>query len=144
MLVGMNLDEAILRLINEREIGDQAVLQQLLEAEGQAPSQSTLSRRLKKLGILKVGGRYQRAPATPAVMPERPRVTILEAPPNLLVIRTSPGFAPVLALALDKERELPGLAGTVAGDDTIFVAVTDPALLRDVRAAVERLLSLGG
>lgn len=144
MLVGMNLDEAILRLINEREIGDQAVLQQLLEAEGQAPSQSTLSRRLKKLGILKVGGRYHRAPATPAVMPERPRVTILEAPPNLLVIRTSPGFAPVLALALDKERELPGLAGTVAGDDTIFVAVTDPALLRDVRAAVERLLSLGG
>ncbi|NVI98012.1 arginine repressor [Myxococcus sp. AM009] len=143
MLVGMNLDEAILRLIAEREIGDQAVLQQLLDAEGQAPSQSTLSRRLKKLGVLKVGGRYQRAPAPPAVMPERPRVTILEAPPNLLVIRTSPGFAPVLALALDKERELPGLAGTVAGDDTIFVAVTDPALLRDVRAAVERLLSLG-
>ncbi|AKQ64870.1 Arginine pathway regulatory protein ArgR, repressor of arg regulon [Myxococcus hansupus] len=143
MLVGMNLDEAILRLITEREIGDQAVLQQLLEAEGQAPSQSTLSRRLKKLGVLKVGGRYQRAAPAPAVVPERPRVTILEAPPNLLVIRTAPGFAPVLALALDKERELPGLAGTVAGDDTIFVAVTDPALLRDVRGAVERLLSLG-
>ncbi|WP_426753652.1 arginine repressor [Myxococcus sp. Y35] len=144
MLVGMNLDEAILRLITEREIGDQAVLQQLLEAEGQAPSQSTLSRRLKKLGVVKVGGRYQRAPAMPVVVPERPRVTILEAPPNLLVVRTAPGFAPVLALALDKEPELPGLAGTVAGDDTIFVAVTDPALLRDVRAAVERLLSLGG
>ncbi|AKF82808.1 arginine repressor [Myxococcus faecalis] len=141
MVEGMNLDDEILRLISEREISDQAVLQELLEAEGQAPSQSTLSRRLKKLGVQKVGGRYQRASLTePVATPERPRVSIVEAPPNLLVVKTSPGYAPVLALALDREPEVPGLAGTVAGDDTIFVAVTDPSRLREVRSVVERLM----
>lgn len=137
----MNLDDEILRLISEREISDQAVLQELLEAEGQAPSQSTLSRRLKKLGVQKVGGRYQRASMEPIVAAtERQRVSIIEAPPNLLVVKTGPGYAPALALALDREPEVPGLAGTVAGDDTIFVAVTDPARLREVRSVVERLM----
>ncbi|NVJ23436.1 MULTISPECIES: arginine repressor [Myxococcus] len=140
MVVGMNLDDEILRLISEREISDQAVLQELLEAEGQAPSQSTLSRRLKKLGVQKVGGRYQRAATEPVVATERQRVSIIEAPPNMLVVKTGPGYAPALALALDREPEVPGLAGTVAGDDTIFVAVTDPARLREVRSVVERLM----
>jgi len=143
MVMGMNLDEEILRLISEQEISDQAVLQELLEAEGQAPSQSTLSRRLKKLGIQKVAGRYQRVVAEPVVIPERARVSIIEAPPNMLVVKTRPGYAPALALALDREPEVPGLAGTVAGDDTIFVAVTDPSRLREVRTAVEQLMARG-
>ncbi|WP_338864901.1 arginine repressor [Myxococcus stipitatus] len=138
----MNLDDEILRLITEREISDQAVLQELLEAEGQAPSQSTLSRRLKKLGVQKVGGRYQRTSSVepPTVTAERQHIRIIEAPPNMLVVRTAPGYAPALAAALDREPEVPGLAGTVAGDDTIFVAVTDPSRLREVRAVVERLM----
>jgi transcriptional regulator of arginine metabolism len=141
----MNLDETILRLIGEREISDQAVLQELLEAEGQAPSQSTLSRRLKKLGVQKVAGRYQRVEAPPPVAPARPavRIRIIEAPPNLLVLKTAPGYAQVFALALDRQPDVPGLAGTVAGDDTIFVAVTDPSRLREVREAVEALMSRG-
>jgi transcriptional regulator of arginine metabolism len=49
----------------------------------------------------------------------------------------------VFALALDREPDVPGLAGTVAGDDTIFVAATDPSRLREVRAAVERLMARG-
>lgn len=141
----MNLDETILRLISEREISDQAVLQELLEAQGQTPSQSTLSRRLKKLGVQKVAGRYQRVePPPPVVAPvPRPVLRIIEAPPNLLVLKTSPGYAQVFALALDREPDVPGLAGTVAGDDTIFVAATDPSRLREVRAAVERLMARG-
>ena len=140
----MNLDETILRLISEQEISDQAVLQELLEAQGEAPSQSTLSRRLKKLGVQKVAGRYQRVEAAPVVAPPVPStVSIIEAPPNLLVLKTAPGYAPVLALALDRSPEVLGLAGTVAGDDTIFVAVTEPSRLREVRAAVERLMARG-
>ncbi|MBJ6761953.1 arginine repressor [Corallococcus sp. H22C18031201] len=138
-----NLDDAILRLISEREITDQSVLQELLEAGGHEPSQSTLSRRLKKLNVQKVNGRYQRVEAPVARVPERPRVSIIEAPPNMLVLKTAPGYAQIFALALDREQELPGLAGTVAGDDTIFVAVRDPSLLREVRAAVERLTTQG-
>ncbi len=145
MVLGMNLDETILRLISERGISDQAVLQELLETEGQAPSQSTLSRRLKKLGVQKVAGRYQRVePPPPVVTPApRPLLRIIEAPPSLLVLKTAPGYAQVFALALDREPDVPGLAGTVAGDDTVFVAATDPSRLREVRAAVERLMARG-
>jgi transcriptional regulator of arginine metabolism len=142
----MNLDDTLLRLISEREISDQSVLQELLEAEGHAPSQSTLSRRLRKLGVQKVAGRYQRvAPAVPPVVVPAPRplLRIIEAPPNMLVLKTAPGYAQVFALALDREPDVPGLAGTVAGDDTIFVAATDPSRLREVRAAVERLMARG-
>ena len=49
--MGKDLDEAILRLLEANEISDQAVLQRLLEAEGHAPSQYTLSRHLKRLSI---------------------------------------------------------------------------------------------
>jgi len=136
----LQLDEAILRLLETNEITDQAVLQRLLAAEGHAPSQSTLSRHLKRLSIQKVGGRYQRVEPGPA--PPAQAITVLEAPPNLLVLKTSPGYAQVVAVMVDRAPDIPGLAGTVAGDDTVFIAVRDPALLREVRAQVEELLRI--
>ncbi|RKH13448.1 arginine repressor [Corallococcus sp. CA053C] len=138
----MNLDEAILQLISQQEIIDQAVLQELLEEAGHAPSQSTLSRRLKRLSVQKVNGRYQRVEPLPVVKPAAPRVSIIEAPPNMLVLKTAPGYAQIFGLALDRE-EVEGLAGTVAGDDTIFIAVRDPSRLQDVRASVEQLIQRG-
>lgn len=135
-----DLDEAILRLLDVNEITDQAVLQRLLEGEGHAPSQSTLSRHLKRLSIQKVNGRYQRVEPGPAEPAQAVRV--LESPPNLLVLKTSPGFAQVVAVMVDRSPDIPGLAGTVAGDDTVFIAVRDPSLLGEVRAQVERLLRL--
>ncbi|WP_224249662.1 arginine repressor [Hyalangium gracile] len=134
------LDEAILRLLEANEITDQAVLQRLLTAEGFAPSQSTLSRHLKRLSIQKVSGRYQRV--EPGAAEPSQAVTVLEAPPNMLVLKTAPGYAQVVAVMIDRAPDIPGLAGTVAGDDTIFIAVQDPSLLADVRLQVERLLRL--
>lgn len=139
--MGVDLDEAILRLLEANEITDQAVLQRLLTAEGHAPSQSTLSRHLKRLSIQKVGGRYQRVEPTAAAEPSR-SVRVLEAPPNMLVLKTSPGYAQVVAVLVDRAPDIPGLAGTVAGDDTIFIAVRDPSLLAEVRDQVEQLLRL--
>ncbi|MBN8227113.1 arginine repressor [Corallococcus macrosporus] len=138
----MNLDDAILQLISRQDVPDQAVLQELLEQAGHAPSQSTLSRRLKKLHVQKVNGRYQRTEPPVAPVPLAPSVTIIEAPPNMLVLKTAPGYAQIFGLALDRE-EVEGLAGTVAGDDTIFIAVRDPSLLQDVREAVEQLIQRG-
>ncbi|GMU00021.1 Arginine pathway regulatory protein ArgR, repressor of arg regulon [Corallococcus caeni] len=138
----MNLDDAILQLISRQDVPDQAVLQTLLEEAGHAPSQSTLSRRLKKLSVQKVNGRYQRTEPPVVPVPLAPRVTIIEAPPNMLVLKTAPGYAQIFGLALDRE-EVEGLAGTVAGDDTIFIAVRDPSLLQDVREAVEQLIQRG-
>jgi transcriptional regulator of arginine metabolism len=138
MGVDLDLDAAILRLLEANEIADQAVLQRLLMAEGHAPSQSTLSRHLKRLSIQKVGGRYQRV--EPGAAEPAQAVDVLEAPPNLLVLKTAPGYAQVVAVMLDRAPDITGLAGTVAGDDTVFIAVRDPSMLAEVRAQVERLL----
>ncbi len=131
----MTLDADILRLLARHEVVDQAHLLELLTREGHELTQPTLSRHLKKLSVQKRDGRYQRVEPGPAGLPA---FQVVAAPPNLLVLRTLPGFAQALAYTLD-QRQLPGLAGTVAGDDTIFLAVSDPALLEELTRTLERL-----
>jgi transcriptional regulator of arginine metabolism len=131
----MTLDADILRLLARHEVVDQAHLLELLTREGHELTQPTLSRHLKKLSVQKRDGRYQRVEPGPAGLPA---FQVVAAPPNLLVLRTLPGFAQALAYTLD-QRQLPGLAGTVAGDDTIFMAVSDPALLNELMHTLERL-----
>ncbi len=132
----MTLDEAILKLVAEREVTDQSAFRDLLKRAGHAVTQPTLSRHMKKLGIQKLAGRYQRMEPLPV---EQPSFTLTRAPPNLLVIRTRPGYAQPLAVKLDLQRP-EGVAGTLAGDDTVFIAVTPPARLKAVTDAVEALL----
>lgn len=132
----MRLDALILELIDGHPIGDQAELLARLAGAGHPLTQSTLSRRLKRLGIQKVQGRYRRVEPTAQALPE---VILLEAPPNLLVLRTAPGFAQALGLSLDAEA-VEGLVGTLAGDDTVFVAVL-PERLAEVKAHLQRTLA---
>ena len=132
----MRLDALILELIDGHPIGDQAELLVRLAGAGHPLTQSTLSRRLKRLGIQKVQGRYRRVESTAQALPE---VILLEAPPNLLVLRTAPGFAQALGLSLDAEA-VEGLVGTLAGDDTVFVAVL-PERLAEVKAHLQRTLA---
>ncbi|HJV90576.1 MAG TPA: hypothetical protein VJ623_09745 [Holophagaceae bacterium] len=131
----MTLDADILRLLAQHEVADQAHLLELLQRDGHELTQPTLSRHLKKLSVQKRDGRYQRIEAGPAGMPA---FTVIPAPPNLLVLRTLPGFAQALAYTLD-QRQLPHLAGSVAGDDTIFLAVEGPEFLSTVIARLEAL-----
>jgi transcriptional regulator of arginine metabolism len=134
----MSLDERILHQLNQRPIDDQAELLALLRADGFDLTLSTLSRHLKKLQVRKEQGRYQRLASARNPVPA---FTIRKVRPCLLVLKTSPGLAQALAFALDGS-ELPSLAGTIAGDDTIFVAPTDPERLdeleREVRERLER------
>ncbi len=132
----MTLDEAILKLVAEREVTDQSAFRDLLKRAGHVVTQPTLSRHMKKLSIQKLAGRYQRMEPLPV---EQPSFTLTRAPPNLLVIRTRPGYAQPLAVKLDLQRP-EGVAGTLAGDDTVFIAVTPPARLKAVTDAVEALL----
>lgn len=134
----MDLDALILQLLEAAPIADQGDLLARLEAQGHELTQSTLSRRLKRLGVLKVHGRYRRVEAGAQALPE---VTITEAPPNLLVLRTAPGFAQALGLSLDADP-LPGQMGTIAGDDTVFVAVA-PERLAEVKVQLLRTLARG-
>jgi transcriptional regulator of arginine metabolism len=134
----MNLDEAILSHLSRSEITEQQELLEALRRDGFDLTLSTLSRHFKKLGVRKEEGRYRRAtPPAPAAHP----FTLLKAPPQILVLRTTPGYAQAMALALDQSK-LPSLAGTLAGDDTIFAVPTDAAHLdrleREIRERLRR------
>lgn len=133
----MTLDEAILKFTAEREITDQSVFMELLRRAGHRVTQPTLSRHMQKLGVQKVAGRYQKVEMLPT---ELPGFSLTRVPPNLLVIRTRPGYAQPLAVKLDQQKP-PGIAGTLAGDDTVFIAVTPPAKLKSVAETVEALLA---
>lgn len=126
----MTLDESILRLTEDREITDQSVFLHLLKDEGHKITQPTLSRHLNKLGIQKLAGRYQRVEPIPG---ELPAYAVSAAPPNLVIIKTRPGYAQALAVLLD-QHAVDGMVGTLAGDDTVFIAVTPE---KKMRAAVE-------
>ncbi|MGH7745114.1 MAG: arginine repressor [Candidatus Dormibacteria bacterium] len=133
----MTLDEAILKFVAEREITDQSAFMELLGRAGHRVTQPTLSRHVQKLGIQKMAGRYQKVEPLPTELPD---FSLTRVPPNLLVIRTRPGYAQPLAVKLDQQKPQ-GVVGTLAGDDTVFIAVTPPARLKAVAAAVEELLS---
>lgn len=126
----MTLDEAILKLAEAQEITDQSVFLNLLKREGHKVTQPTLSRHLNKLGVQKLAGRYQRVEPIPG---ELPAYFVSAAPPNLVIIKTRPGYAQALAVLLDQQA-IDGVVGTLAGDDTIFIAVTPE---KKMRAAVE-------
>ena len=134
----MDLDPLILRLLEGAAITDQSELLARLADQGQELTQSTLSRRLKRLGVQKIQGRYRRGDGP---VPTRPEVILSEVPPNLLVLRTAPGFAQALGLSLDAAA-VPGQVGTLAGDDTVFVAVL-PERMAEVRAHLARVLARG-
>ena len=113
----MPLDADLKTLLATELIADQSELLAALAARGHVLTQSTLSRKLKVLGYQKQEGRY-----TQPGVPGFKLVSATSVLPNLLVLRTAPGFAGALAVRLDA-NPLPGQAGTIAGDDTVFVAV---------------------
>jgi transcriptional regulator of arginine metabolism len=132
----MDLDTLILELLDGSPITDQGDLLARLAARGHELTQSTLSRRLKRLGVQKVQGHYRRVDGGAQNLPG---ASLSEVPPNLLVLRTAPGFAQALGLSLDADP-VPGQMGTLAGDDTVFVAVL-PERMGDVKAHLARVLA---
>ncbi len=116
----------ILSLIVEQEIHTQEQLAQLLRAEGIETTQVTLSRDIRELGLVKTAAGYSDVGgASPRFLSlAREYMTSAAAAQNLVVIKTSPGHAMSLAIALDTE-DWPGVVGTIAGDDTIFIAMPE-------------------
>lgn len=134
--IHVDTDRIILEIIEGEPVGDQATLLRKLAARGIRLTQPTLSRHLRKLSIRKLEGRYQVAEAP---MRLRPRCEIVAAPPNLLVLKTDPGHAQMLALHLDK-RQPEGVAGTVGGDDTVFIAALPGVDMEELRLRVLAVL----
>lgn len=123
----------ILELITTRAIHTQEELVEALKTDGWEVTQSSVSRDIAALRLAKVDGQYSRPPrrVDRAMDPDRERVaesvlTVEPAGDALLVLHTPPGEANRAGVALDR-LAWPEIVGTIAGDDTIFVAVEDQA-----------------
>lgn len=128
------------RLLTEHAVTSQPQLVGLLAGEGVIATQATVSRDLEELGAVKVripgveGQVYAIAelPKDHAVPVDHLRrvlgewVVDVAASCNLVVLRTPPGSAHVVASALDRTG-LPGVLGTIAGDDTVLVVASEQA-----------------
>ncbi len=123
--------EAIKALIRTREINTQSELGELLAAQGFDVNQATVSRDLAQLGAIRVsrsdGGSYYGldlshvAPESEALRAYGAMVFSFTETEALVVLHTEPGAASAVARAIDLVR-LEEVAGTIAGDDTVFVA----------------------
>lgn len=143
-------ERRILKIITRRPVTTQAELVGALRAAGVEVTQATVSRDIKRLGLIKVPGqdgqyRYQAAPTDlppPAELLARLRravtdyVTEVDAGSGLVVVKTATGSAGTVAEAID-EMAWPDVVGTVAGDNTILVvprrAAQGPAIIRRIR-----------
>lgn len=133
---------AVRRLVLENQIQNQAELRHKLKALGYRASQPVLSRDLRLLRVAKEAGVYR--------IREPERVTPLAALRSLLrssdpareflLVRSEPGAASAVARALEAEK-IQGLVGTVAGDDTVLVALSSRAAAQRVRRRVAVLMS---
>lgn len=117
---------AILEAVTQEEVSTQNDLVKALKKRGIAATQVSISRDIAELGLIKVAGAYKAATAeNGAADPEMPLRTfvrrVVAAGPNLTVVRCDAGAAPRVGLVLDG-LAMSGLVGTLAGDDTVFVA----------------------
>jgi transcriptional regulator of arginine metabolism len=119
--------DAIVRILRTGAVGRQAELVELLHREGFDATQSSVSRDLRELGVVKGADRYLLPAAEDALTPshfEDVRSFMKgyrAAGPTLTVLRTTTGAAQSVAIAIDKAH-WPEIVGTIAGDDTIFIA----------------------
>lgn len=113
--------QTILDLIGAMRIGRQDELVKALADRGFTVTQASVSRDLDELGIVKVNGAYsQPQPRTSGL--GLSLISVESAGPNLIVVKTASGLASAMAVRIDAAK-LPEIVGTIAGDDTIFIAV---------------------
>jgi len=128
--------QAMLEIINRKPIATQQELAAELSRRGFEVNQSSVSRDIVKLGLAKLDGYY--AAPNAALNAGAPVTSIDTAGDNLIVIKTDVGLAQPAALTIDRAG-INEIVGTVAGDDTILVAIKNEAAQR---AAMKKLVKL--
>jgi transcriptional regulator of arginine metabolism len=115
----------IVDIIHRSPVRSQEQLRRSMRAAGFDVTQATLSRDIRDLGLVKGGadGAY---------------LTRVDCEQQLVVLRTGPGQAPLLGVAIDG-AQLPEVVGTIAGDDTILVIARDARRARALTKRFERL-----
>ena len=130
--------QKIMSLIRTRRIGTQQELAEQLEGAGVVATQSSVSRDLEELGIVKQHGRY--------VLPRAGNgaghglLSLDPAGDCLVVAKCEPGLASAVAVTIDRAA-FDEIVGTLAGEDTVFIAVPEK---RAQRAAIRKIWELFG
>ncbi|HXY96507.1 MAG TPA: hypothetical protein VEH00_05985 [Steroidobacteraceae bacterium] len=138
---------AIVRILRAGLVRKQQDLVRLLKKEGHDATQSSISRDLRDLGVLKASGRYvlppdelTRANGDFAMLAQFVR-ELRRAGPSITVLRTTIGAAQSVAVAIDK-AEWPEVAGTISGDDTIFIATANLRAQEELLARLHALFRI--
>ena len=146
----LNRHAKILELIKQYPIATQEELLQKLEEEGYSITQSTVSRDIKTLRLQKTHGMdgTQRYSVPSGIRPDIKNsfngllsgsVISVEDAQNIVVVKTFSGMASAACAAIDS-MELSSVVGSLAGDDTIFIACRDNASAKELVIALKELM----
>lgn len=140
----------ILEIISEQDIETQHQLLAALESRGIKSTQATLSRDIKDMRLVKElgpGGKYRYTTASKNENEDfdlrlkkifRESVISYDLAQNLVILKTLPGLAPAACSAIDS-RDISGLVGSLAGDDTAFLAMRDNEAAKNFYHEIEML-----
>jgi transcriptional regulator of arginine metabolism len=145
---------AIRQIVEHEPVHSQEALRKRLRTMGFDVTQATLSRDIKELALVKRSsdGAYQGAGANAHTAPSPAAAAValsralgefllsIDVAQQLLVLKTGPGQAQLLAIAVDR-AQLADVVGTIAGDDTILVICRDPRSAQSARATLDHLAS---
>jgi transcriptional regulator of arginine metabolism len=143
--------KALLDVIARQAVSTQSELKELLKARGIDADQATLSRDIRELGLVKAsddGAHYRYAPVEAVAPPGHTKASAIlarlvrkiDCSGNLLVVKSDPGEANPIALALDR-MGWSEVVGTVAGDDTLLVVVKEGVPARKLAKKILALKS---
>jgi transcriptional regulator of arginine metabolism len=142
--------ERILELVNEFDINTQEELLSLLNESGYKVTQATVSRDIKELRLLKTLGTDGKYKYTTSIRNALDNKTgfenlfstsalSIDLAGNILVIKTMSGMAQAVCASMDN-IEFENVVGTIAGDDTIFVAVRSSEAGKEIAKDLKKLL----
>lgn len=153
-MTGQQKQEALVQafkdLLKQEQFGSQGDIVDALKAQGfDNISQSKVSRMLSKYGAVRTrNARQEMVYCLPAELgvptaksPLKQLVLDIEHNDVMIIIRTSPGAAQLIARLLDSLSKSDGVLGTIAGDDTIFIAPTDTTQIKQTIIKLEVLFS---
>lgn len=128
--------QKLIDLIGSEPISTQADLVDRLSSLGYQATQASVSRDIDELGIVKVNGSYS-MPLPRAANGFAPH-SLENAGDCLIVAKCTPGLASAIAVKIDAAN-IAEIIGTIAGDDTIFIAVADHKAQKTTTKAIRRL-----
>lgn len=141
-------------IISSKELGSQEEVLQALRKEGFSLTQATLSRDFKQLKVAKaasMNGQYVyvlpnetmyrrvQKPLSALEMMQTPGFLSISFAGNLVVIKTRPGYASSIAYNIDNS-DLKDILGTIAGDDTIFMVLSEDAKRSEVLSKLNQIV----